>query len=82
MRFDDDSYDMVISTGAMHHWKYPARVVDEMFRVLRSGGEAWILDPNKECSKEELDEFLGRIISSLGWDFLAGCGFVTGYGRR
>ncbi|MHC4197798.1 MAG: class I SAM-dependent methyltransferase [Planctomycetota bacterium] len=39
-RFEDDSYDMAISTGAMHHWKHPEKVIDEMCRVLRPGGEA------------------------------------------
>lgn len=69
MRFEDNSYDMVISTGAMHHWKYPARVIDEMCRVLRPGGEAWVLDPNKECSKEDWEEFLERIIHLSGVGF-------------
>jgi ubiquinone/menaquinone biosynthesis C-methylase UbiE len=31
---------MAISTGAMHHWKHPEKVIDEMCRVLRPGGEA------------------------------------------
>lgn len=61
MRFEDNSYDMVISTGALHHWKNPAGVIDEMYRVLRPGGQAWVLDPNKECSKEEWKEFLEKI---------------------
>lgn len=69
MRFEDNSYDMVVSTGAMHHWKYPERVINEMCRVLRPGGEAWMLDPNKECSKEDLDEFLKKIIKLSGAGF-------------
>ncbi|HHT9134370.1 MAG TPA: class I SAM-dependent methyltransferase [Candidatus Avalokitesvara rifleensis] len=69
MPFDDNSYDVVISTGAMHHWKYPARVIDEMYRVLKPGGEAWVLDPNKECSSEEWEEFLEKIVRLSGAGF-------------
>lgn len=69
MRFEDGSYDMVISTGAMHHWKHPDRVLNEMWRVLKRGGEAWILDPNKECSKEEWNTFLDKIIRLSGVGF-------------
>ncbi len=69
MRFEDDSYDMAISTGAMHHWKHPARVIDEMYRVLRPGGEAWILDPNKECTRDEFARFLKEVL------YLSGAGF-------
>lgn len=68
-RFEDDSYDMVISTGAMHHWMHPEKVIDEMCRVLRPGGEAWILDPNKECTKDEFVEFLKEIIKLSGAGF-------------
>ncbi len=69
MRFDDNSYDMVISTFAMHHWRHPARVIDEMCRVLRPGGGAWVLDFNKECSKEDLEEFLEEVIQLSGAGF-------------
>ncbi len=69
MRFEDGSYDMVISTFAMHHWRHPAGVIDEMCRVLRPGGEAWVLDFNKECSKEDLEEFLERIAKLSGVGF-------------
>lgn len=43
--FDDNSYDMVISTGMLHMLKDPIKVLKECYRVLRPGGEAWIYDP-------------------------------------
>lgn len=43
--FDDDSFDMVISTGVLHSWKEPVRALGECHRVLKPGGVAWILDP-------------------------------------
>ncbi len=39
--FEDDSYDLVISTGSLHAWKHPKLVINECFRVLRAGCEAW-----------------------------------------
>ncbi|MGB6065366.1 MAG: class I SAM-dependent methyltransferase [Desulfomonilaceae bacterium] len=43
--FADDSYDLVISTGSLHAWKNPVLVINECFRVLKPGCEAWLLDP-------------------------------------
>ena len=45
LRFENDSYDMVICTGVLHSWKNPARAINECYRVLRPGKEAWIYDP-------------------------------------
>ncbi len=43
--FNDSSFDMVISTGMLHALKNPVKVIQEVYRVLKSGGEAWIFDP-------------------------------------
>ena len=45
LMFQDDSFDMVISTGVLHAWKDPVRALGECHRVLKPGGVAWILDP-------------------------------------
>jgi ubiquinone/menaquinone biosynthesis C-methylase UbiE len=45
LRFNDDSFDMVISTGMLHSLKRPSKVFKEIFRVLKQGGDAWIFDP-------------------------------------
>ena len=45
LRFDDASFDMVLSTGMLHSLKAPVRVFREIHRVLKSGGQAWIYDP-------------------------------------
>jgi len=42
--FEDNSIDFVISTGSLHHWKIPAKVFNECYRVLKTGREAWIYD--------------------------------------
>jgi len=51
LRFENESYDMVISTGMLHMLKDPVRVLMECYRVLRPGGEAWIYDPARVSSQ-------------------------------
>ncbi|MBN2123638.1 MAG: class I SAM-dependent methyltransferase [Deltaproteobacteria bacterium] len=51
---DDDTYDMVISTGMLHILKDPVRVLKECRRVLKPGGNAWIYDPARVCSQVDI----------------------------
>jgi ubiquinone/menaquinone biosynthesis C-methylase UbiE len=37
--FDDDAFDVVYSWGVIHHSDKPKRIVEEIHRVLRPGGE-------------------------------------------
>jgi len=55
----DDSCDLVISTGSLHAWKSPVIVIDECFRVLKAGCEAWLLDP-AQIMTPETQRFLER----------------------
>lgn len=36
--FDDDSFDVVVTSLSSHHWDDPEAAVGELARVLRSGG--------------------------------------------
>ena len=47
----EEAYDMVISTGMLHMLKDPAKVLNECYRVLRPGREAWIYDPARISSQ-------------------------------
>jgi ubiquinone/menaquinone biosynthesis C-methylase UbiE len=44
MLFADESFDFITSTFALHHWKSPCRVFNEIHRLLKPGCEAWIYD--------------------------------------
>ncbi|MFX1303635.1 MAG: class I SAM-dependent methyltransferase [Promethearchaeota archaeon] len=46
--FENNSIDIIVSTGSFHHWKQPFKVFNECYRVLKDGKEAWIYDG---CSK-------------------------------
>lgn len=54
--FEDESIDFIISTGSMHHWKNPAKVFEECYRVLKTSTEAWIYDGCPEAIKQEAFE--------------------------
>jgi glycosyltransferase involved in cell wall biosynthesis/SAM-dependent methyltransferase len=41
--FDANAFDLVYSNGVIHHTPNTARVVDEMFRVLRPGSRAIVM---------------------------------------
>lgn len=67
LKFADDSYDMVISTGAFHSWKNPTRVLNECFRVLKPGGEAWIYDPSRITTAETKKLWQEKPLRGLDW---------------
>lgn len=46
--FPDESFDLVFSSFALHHWEDPVRVLDEMARVLRPGGRYYVADLCRE----------------------------------
>jgi len=66
--FKDNSIDLVVSTGASHHWKTPRMVFDECYRVLKTGKEAWIYDGCPEVFSTRAD----RTKMSKRYGFLVG----------
>jgi ubiquinone/menaquinone biosynthesis C-methylase UbiE len=42
--FPDESFDAVVSTGSLHHWKRPLAALNEVHRVLKAGGCALVYD--------------------------------------
>lgn len=42
--YEDNSFDIVVSTTTFHHYKQPRRVLNEVHRVLRPGGTFIICD--------------------------------------
>jgi ubiquinone/menaquinone biosynthesis C-methylase UbiE len=51
LRFSDESFDMVLSTGMLHMLRDPVAVLRECYRVLRGGREAWLFDPARVSSQ-------------------------------
>jgi SAM-dependent methyltransferase len=42
--FPNDTFDAVVSTGSLHHWKHPVPALNEIYRVLKPGAYALIYD--------------------------------------
>jgi len=55
--FEDNSIDFIISTGSLHHWKRPVKVLNECYRVLKNGNEAWIYDGCPDIPEEVVKKY-------------------------
>jgi len=53
--FPDGSFDRIITQAAFKNFSEPQRAVDEMYRVLRSGGQAIIQDMRRDATDAAID---------------------------
>ncbi|MHA1271107.1 MAG: class I SAM-dependent methyltransferase [Candidatus Helarchaeota archaeon] len=51
--FPDNYFDFIISTGSFHHWKHPIKSFNEIYRVLKNHGQAWIYDVSNPIPKDQ-----------------------------
>jgi len=68
--FPDQSFDIVVSTVSMHHWKQPEACLNEIYRVLKDNSFALIYDIVSNMPKEILEKFsreIGRLRTFLFW---------------
>lgn len=52
--FEDGNFDKVVSTSTLHHFPDNVLAFEEMYRVLKPGGNALVYDWRKEASYEEI----------------------------
>ena len=70
MAFKDNTFDFIVSSGSLHNWKKPVKVFDEVYRVLKTNGEALIGDLRKNASKKEIDKIARKTESLImRWGF-------------
>jgi ubiquinone/menaquinone biosynthesis C-methylase UbiE len=79
--FKDNSTDLAVSTGVFHHLKSPRLVFEECYRVLKTGGEAWIYDGCPEvfsnpADRRNLGQEYGFLVRHLGSTVSAIHGFT------
>jgi len=45
---NDNTFDTIICTNSFHHYLHPGKAMSEMYRLLRTGGKVYILDPTAD----------------------------------
>ena len=66
--FEDEYFDLVISSLSLHHWANPIKSINEIHRVLKQNGRAWIYDIRQDTSNAvnaQVREKYGWFISFL-----------------
>lgn len=61
MRFEDNTFDFIFCSAAFKNFKEPVPALLQMYRVLKDGGTAFIVDMNHDISKETLVEEASKI---------------------
>jgi ubiquinone/menaquinone biosynthesis C-methylase UbiE len=68
--FPDRSFDIVVSTVSMHHWKQPEACLNEIYRVLKDNSFALIYDIVSDTPKSTWNEIkreFGRLKATMFW---------------
>lgn len=68
--FAEHTFDVVISTGSLHHWKEPIAGLNEIYRVLKHGGYALIYDIVNDTPQSVMKEAahnFGKLKMFLLW---------------
>jgi ubiquinone/menaquinone biosynthesis C-methylase UbiE len=61
MPFADDSFDFLVCCAAFKNFTEPKRALEEMYRVLRPGGRALIIDLRKDASQDSINQAVNNM---------------------
>lgn len=56
MPFPGDRFDFVLCRAAFKNFTEPVGALKEMYRVLKPGGKAWIIDLRRDASVQEIGQ--------------------------
>jgi ubiquinone/menaquinone biosynthesis C-methylase UbiE len=56
--FPDNIFHFIICTAAFKNFKEPIKALDQMYRVLRLGGKALIIDMNRNTSNQQIEDYI------------------------
>jgi ubiquinone/menaquinone biosynthesis C-methylase UbiE len=67
MPYEDKTFDFIICTAAFKNFSDPVKALNEMHRVLKPKGIAWIEDLRHDFTKAELDSFTKNVMKLKGF---------------
>ena len=70
MPFPECTFDAIVSTGSIHHWKEPTAGLNDVYRVLKDGGYALMYDLVSDTPASVLKETarqFGKLKMVLLW---------------
>ena len=65
MPFADDTFDLILCRAAFKNFSQPLAAMNEMYRVLKPGGRALIIDLRKDASMDDISAYIKD--ANLGW---------------
>jgi ubiquinone/menaquinone biosynthesis C-methylase UbiE len=66
MPFENETFDFLMCTSAFKNFSEPLKALNEMHRVLKRGGKAWISDLRRDVSNETIDNFVSDTMKIQG----------------
>jgi ubiquinone/menaquinone biosynthesis C-methylase UbiE len=61
MPFADETFDFLVCCAAFKNFTEPKLALEEMHRVLRPGGRAFIIDLRRDASRESIDQTVNNM---------------------
>jgi ubiquinone/menaquinone biosynthesis C-methylase UbiE len=61
MPFADDSFDLLTCSAAFKNFSEPHKALEEMYRVLRPGGTALVVDLRRDVPMSEIRKYFGAL---------------------
>lgn len=59
--FSSNSFDALVCTAAFKNFRDPVTVLHEMYRVLKAGGSALIVDMNPHATNRQIREYMNKM---------------------
>ena len=70
MPLADALFDFLVCSAAFKNFSEPVQALDEMFRVLKTGGKALIIDLRPDASIEEIETHIRKDMALTGINYL------------
>lgn len=66
MPFENESFDFIVCSAAFKNFSDPVGAIQEMYRVLRPRGKAFIVDLRKDAPNQNIYEYVDSSMTELG----------------